>query len=89
MLYDHISSVFKPGRLSVLLKRAPGDANTRESLARLVGCPMETLDAIEKGGYEPPLQLALKLSAALQVPLEYLLSDDQSFRGSMKPAKGA
>lgn len=84
MLYDHIASVFKPGRLQQLLRRAPGDANSREKLATLVGCSQETLDAIAKGKYEPPLQLAYKLSAALKVPLEYLLSDDQEYSGSGK-----
>jgi DNA-binding XRE family transcriptional regulator len=78
MLYDHIASVFNPGRLQELLKRAPGDANTREKLAKLVGCSQETLNAIEKGGYEPPLQLAYKLAAAFKVPLEYLLSDERA-----------
>lgn len=89
MLYDHIASVFKPGRLQQLLKRAPGDANSREKLARLVGCSQETLDAIAKGSYEPPLQLAYKLSAALKVPLEYLLSDDAEYRGSGKLSKAS
>lgn len=89
MLYDHIASVFKPGRLQSLLKRAPGDANSRDKLATLVGCSKETLDAIEKGKYEPPLQLAYKLSAALKVPLEYLLSDDQEYSGSAKLSKAS
>lgn len=84
MLYNHIEAGFKPGRLQELLKRAPRDANTREELAKLVGCSKATLDAIEKGGYEPPLQLAFKLSAALKVPLEYLMSDDAEYSGSGK-----
>jgi putative transcriptional regulator len=76
MLYDHIQSVFKPGRLQELLQKAPSDAGTKEELAKLVGCSQETLDAIEKGNYQPPLQLAYKLAAAFKVPVEYLLSDD-------------
>jgi putative transcriptional regulator len=89
MLYDHIAADFKPGRLQDLLKRAPDDANSKEKLATLVGCSKETLDAIEKGKYEPPLQLAYKLSAALRVPLEYLLSDDQEYSGSGKLLKAS
>lgn len=75
MCYDHITSVFSGTRLQELLRRAPDDANNREDLARLVGVSQETLRAIERGNYEPPLQLAYKLAAAFKVPLEHLLSD--------------
>jgi putative transcriptional regulator len=76
MLYDHIASFFNPNRLQELLKSAPDDANSREKLAKLVGCSLGTLNAIEKGVYEPPLQLAYKLAAAFKVPVESLFSDE-------------
>jgi putative transcriptional regulator len=40
---------------------------TQEELARTVGVTRQTIHAIEKGGYEPSVRLALELAAALGV----------------------
>jgi putative transcriptional regulator len=43
---------------------------TQEVLAKAVGVTRQTIIAIEKGGYAPSVTLALRLSQALDVPLE-------------------
>ncbi len=57
---------------------------TQETLASMVGVTRQTIIAIEKGGYTPSVELALKLARALQVPLEQLfwLNEDQEGRPS-------
>ncbi len=38
---------------------------TQEELARATGVSRQTIHAIEKGGYEPSVRLALELAASL------------------------
>jgi len=45
---------------------------TQETLAKLVSVTRQTIIAIEKGGYTPSVELALKLARALEKPLEQL-----------------
>jgi len=45
---------------------------TQETLAKLVSVTRQTIIAIEKGGYTPSVELALKLARALDIPLEQL-----------------
>ena len=45
---------------------------TQETLAKLVSVTRQTIIAIEKGGYTPSVELALKLVRALEIPLEQL-----------------
>jgi putative transcriptional regulator len=45
---------------------------TQETLAKLVSVTRQTIIAIEKGGYTPSVELALKLAHALKIPLEQL-----------------
>ncbi|MDD5264474.1 MAG: helix-turn-helix transcriptional regulator [Candidatus Bipolaricaulis sp.] len=45
---------------------------TQESLARAVGVTRQTIHAIEKGGYEPSVRLALELARALSVRVDEL-----------------
>ncbi len=45
---------------------------TQEDLARAVGVTRQTVLAIEKGGYEPSVRLALLLARALAVPVDDL-----------------
>lgn len=45
---------------------------TQEQLAKLVGCTRQTIVALEQEKYNPSLILGLKISRALEVPLEDL-----------------
>jgi putative transcriptional regulator len=45
---------------------------TQENLADMVGTTRQTIIAIERGGYTPSVALALKLAAALAVPVHDL-----------------
>jgi len=45
---------------------------TQEELARLVGVTRQTILAVEKGGYEPSVRLALMLASSLAVPVDEL-----------------
>ena len=45
---------------------------TQEELARLVGVTRQTILAVEKGGYEPSVRLALVLASSLAVPVDEL-----------------
>jgi putative transcriptional regulator len=45
---------------------------TQEDLARAVGVTRQTILAVEKGGYEPSVRLALELARALSVRVDDL-----------------
>jgi putative transcriptional regulator len=45
---------------------------TQEALARLVGVTRQTILAVEKGGYEPSVRLALALASSLGVSVDDL-----------------
>ena len=45
---------------------------SQQELARAVGVSRQTIHAIEKGGYEPSVRLALELAAALDRLVESL-----------------
>ncbi len=45
---------------------------TQEELARLVGVTRQTIIAVEKGGYEPSVRLALVLASSLAVSVDEL-----------------
>lgn len=45
---------------------------TQEDLARAVGVTRQTILAVEKGGYEPSVRLALELARALSVCVDDL-----------------
>ncbi len=45
---------------------------TQENLAQAVGVTRQTIHAIEKGGYEPSVRLALELARALSVRVDDL-----------------
>lgn len=76
MTYTHVQSDFRPRRISELLEQAPPDANTREGLAKLIGVSTETINQMEQEGFEPTLNMAYKLAAAFQIPLENLFTDN-------------
>ncbi|MDD4903963.1 MAG: helix-turn-helix transcriptional regulator [Candidatus Bipolaricaulis sp.] len=48
------------------------DGRTQEDLARAVGVTRQTVLAIEKGGYEPSVRLALLLARELAVSVDDL-----------------
>lgn len=55
------------------LREMRGDrGRTQENLARAVGVTRQTIHAIEKGGYEPSVRLALELAQALSVRVDDL-----------------
>ena len=43
---------------------------TQGGLAQLVGVTRQTIIALEKGSYVPSLLLAMKLTEALEIPIE-------------------
>jgi putative transcriptional regulator len=47
-----------------------GSGWTQEDLARSVGVTRQTIIAIEKGGYEPSVRLALELAGSLDVSVD-------------------
>lgn len=47
---------------------------TQEELAREVGVTRQTINAIEKGKYNPSLDLAFKLAALFDMTIEELFS---------------
>ena len=53
------------------VQRAKKDL-TQEQLAQLVGVTRKTINTVEKGKYIPSTHLALRLSKALNVPVEEL-----------------
>lgn len=72
MTYDHVTPYMHKARLGVLLERK---GMSRKELAKLLDASPKTIKAIESGKYDPPLSMAYKLAAALDVPVERLFSD--------------
>ena len=50
------------------------DEMTQQELADKVGVSRQTIVAIEKGKYSPTLELAFKISAVFEVPLQEVFS---------------
>lgn len=73
MCYDHLTSYLTKSRIGELLER---NKMTYEELAKLINAPAETVKAIQDGRYDPPLSVAHKLAAALNVPVEKLFDDE-------------
>ncbi|MFO0579678.1 MAG: helix-turn-helix transcriptional regulator [Polyangia bacterium] len=71
-MYNHIASALTKTRINVLLERS---GISRDELAKLTGASHKTLEAIESGHYDPPLSIAFKIAAALNVPIEHLYED--------------
>lgn len=46
------------------------DEMTQEKLSDLAGCTRQTIIALEQGKYVPSIELAFRIAAAFQVPLE-------------------
>ena len=58
-------------RLAVLRAEA---GMTRKALAEKVGVNPQTIGFLERGDYNPSLELALNIAAVFQVPVELLFS---------------
>ena len=54
--------------------RFMADEMTQQELADKVGVSRQTIVAIEKGKYSPTLELAFKISAVFEVPLQEVFS---------------
>ncbi len=50
--------------------RASGPGMTQQALAEAVGVSRQTIIAIEQGRYSPSLEVALKIAAAFNEPVE-------------------
>jgi putative transcriptional regulator len=53
---------------------------TQEDLAREIGITRQTIIAIEKGKYNPSLELAFKIARYFEVTIEDIFVYDQSLR---------
>jgi len=67
-------------QLKVNLRRYRFEAGdmTQQELAERVGVSRQTIISIEKGKYEPSIQLALRLARLFQVPVESLFELNDS-----------
>lgn len=74
MCYDHVVSVISKIRMNELLKR---NKMSIDELAKLINASPASLRAMEKGNYDPPLSVAYKLAAALNVSIEKLYSEGE------------
>ncbi len=68
------------GQLKVHLRRYRFDMGdmTQQELAERVGVSRQTIISIEKGKYEPSIQLALRLARLFRVPVESLFELNDS-----------
>ncbi len=55
---------------NIKLGRVKADDITQQQLADLVGCSRQTINSIEKGKFNPSIELVLKVSKALKLPVE-------------------
>lgn len=53
---------------------------TQEDLARKIGITRQTIIAIEKGKYNPSLELAFKIAGYFEVTVEDIFVYDQNLR---------
>ena len=54
--------------------RFHADEMTQQELAKRIGVSRQTVVAIEKAHYSPSLELAFRISATFEVPLESVFS---------------
>jgi len=59
-------------RNNIKLARVKADDLTQQQLADLVGCSRQTISSIEKGRFNPSIELVLKLSRALKSTVDEL-----------------
>ena len=59
---------------------------TQEALAELSDCTRQTINAIEKGKYNPGIRLTFRLSRALKVPIEQIFMYEDEVQETKTPA---
>ena len=57
---------------NIKLARVKAGDLTQQQLADLVQCSRQTINSIEKGKFNPSIELVLKLAQTLKVPIEEL-----------------
>lgn len=64
---------------NIKLARVKTGDITQQQLADLVSCSRQTINSIEKGKFNPSIELVLKISKALNTPVEeiFYLSDEE------------
>lgn len=78
-ILDNMNSILyytsmSPLRIRTQLRRLRFEAGemTQQELAERVGVTRQTIISIEKGKYQPSVELALRLSRVFQVPVEQI-----------------
>jgi putative transcriptional regulator len=61
-------------RNNLKLARVKNGDLTQQQLADLIECSRQTINSIEKAKFKPSIELVLKLSKALNTPVEQLFS---------------
>jgi putative transcriptional regulator len=64
-----------PARMNLRLARIEKNFSQQE-LADIVNASRQTIGLIEKGGYNPTLDLCIKIAKALDKSLDYLFGED-------------
>jgi putative transcriptional regulator len=69
------------GRIRVHLRRYRFEAGemTQQDLAERVGVTRQTIISIEKGKYQPSIELALRLASTLRVSVDQLFELERSW----------
>ena len=60
---------------------------TQQALAERVGVTRQTINAIELGKYSPSLEVAFRIAAAFDTPLEQVFQYDDAQSKTDKPRK--
>ena len=67
-----------PARMNLKLARVEKNL-TQQELADRVGASRQTIGLIEKGGYNPTLDLCLRIAKALDNSLDHLFWEDDEY----------
>ena len=81
-MYGILVSMKTPSRLKLRLARVEKSL-TQQDLADLVDVTRQTIGLIEKGGYNPTLNLCIRIAKALDKTLDELFWEDE--RDEQKP----
>lgn len=72
---DHAGSAQEPSRLHNRIAALRADRGlSRQELADAVGVNYQTVGYLERGEYNPSLELAFRLSEVFEVPIEAIFS---------------
>lgn len=62
---------------------------TQRDFAKRVGVTRQTIIAVEKGQYNPSVELALKIARAFQMPVKEIFWLEEQRRGELGGAEGS